>query len=218
MQSCERRRSRHSRQSAPLSLPAGISLPAPRGNTRVCLRPPMHHGLMTIISPQPHAKLMLRCKRLFQCAREDSKLRGDAAQQADMEVNEKDLDVHLHSLPERDVAGAQSAPLRRATSGKASVTTAAATNPGASVQSRGTAIELCCGMGGMGIGLRELGYEVKRAYDVWADAVSIYNHNFGDEARECNLLTGAGRQLVQEGRKGLGDLELFAAGPPCKGF
>jgi DNA (cytosine-5)-methyltransferase 1 len=71
----------------------------------------------------------------------------------------------------------------------------------------------------MGIGLRELGYEVKRAYDVWADAVSIYNHNFGDgAARECNLLTCAGRQLVQEGQNGLGDLELLAAGPPCKGF
>ena len=135
-----------------------------------------------------------------------------------MEANEKQLEARLHSSPQRDTARAQSAPLRRVTSGKAQEP-AAAVNQGSLAQSRGTAIELCCGMGGMGIGLRELGYEVKRAYDVWTDAVSIYNHNFGDDAaRECNLLTGAGRRLVQEGRKGLGDLELLAAGPPCKGF
>lgn len=135
-----------------------------------------------------------------------------------MEANEKQLEARLHSSPQRDTARAQSALLRRVTSGKAQEP-AAAVNQGSLALSRGTAIELCCGMGGMGIGLRELGYEVKRAYDVWTDAVSIYNHNFGDDAaRECNLLTGAGRRLVQEGRKGLGDLELLAAGPPCKGF
>jgi len=135
-----------------------------------------------------------------------------------MEANEKQLEARLHSSPQRDTARAQSAPLRQFTSGKAQEP-AAAVNQGSLAMSRGTAIELCCGMGGMGIGLRELGYEVKRAYDVWNDAVSIYNHNFGDDAaRECNLLTGAGRRLVQEGRKGLGDLELLAAGPPCKGF
>jgi DNA (cytosine-5)-methyltransferase 1 len=136
-----------------------------------------------------------------------------------MEANEKLPEAQLYSLPARDAALGRSTPLRRTTSGKASETTAAVTNPGSSVQPRGTVVELCCGMGGMGIGLRELGYEVKRAYDIWADAVSIYNHNFGESAaRECNLLTAAGRQLVQADREGLGDLELLAAGPPCKGF
>lgn len=85
--------------------------------------------------------------------------------------------------------------------------------------SRGAAIELCCGMGGMGVGLRELGFDVLQAYDIWDTAVSIYNHNHEHGAAlQCNLLTAAGRKLVSDGRKRIDDLELLAAGPPCKGF
>ncbi len=84
---------------------------------------------------------------------------------------------------------------------------------------RGTAVELCCGMGGMGIGLRELGFEVKRAYDLWDEAVAVYNHNFGETtAAVCNLVTAKGRALVQAGCAAIGEIELLAAGPPCKGF
>lgn len=86
-------------------------------------------------------------------------------------------------------------------------------------KSRGTAVEICCGLGGIGIGLRALGFKVARAYDNWADAVSIYNHNAGsDVAVECNILSGAGRKLIAADCKTLGDVELLAAGPPCKGF
>ena len=74
-------------------------------------------------------------------------------------------------------------------------------------------------MGGMGIGLRELGFDVKRAYDLWGDAVAIYNHNFGEDvASECNLLTARGHEQVRADCSGIGDIELLAAGPPCKGF
>jgi DNA (cytosine-5)-methyltransferase 1 len=74
-------------------------------------------------------------------------------------------------------------------------------------------------MGGIGLGLRGLGYEVGRAFDSWDQAVAIYNHNFGEEsAEECNLLSAAGRTRVSEVAKSLGDIELLAAGPPCKGF
>jgi DNA (cytosine-5)-methyltransferase 1 len=86
-------------------------------------------------------------------------------------------------------------------------------------QSRGSAIELCCGLGGIGIGLRALGFTVARAYDSWAEAVAVYNHNAGsDVAVKCNVLSSAGRELVTSDRKRLGDVELLAAGPPCKGF
>ncbi|MGH8643225.1 MAG: DNA cytosine methyltransferase [Gammaproteobacteria bacterium] len=88
-----------------------------------------------------------------------------------------------------------------------------------SISVRGVAVELCCGMGGMGIGLRELGFDVRAAYDVWSDAVAVYNHNFGEDAAQtCNLLQEAGRQLVRARKAHLGDIELLAAGPPCKGF
>ena len=33
------------------------------------------------------------------------------------------------------------------------------------------AVEPCAGMGGIGIGLRALGFTVAKAYDVWDDAV-----------------------------------------------
>ena len=84
---------------------------------------------------------------------------------------------------------------------------------------RGMAVELCAGFGGIGIGLRALGFNIAKAYDSWEDAVAIYNHNFGEEvAATANLLSERGRQLVDTDRRRIGDIELLAAGPPCKGF
>jgi DNA (cytosine-5)-methyltransferase 1 len=81
------------------------------------------------------------------------------------------------------------------------------------------AVELCAGLGGISIGLETLGFRVERAYDSWGEAVAIYNHNFGSEvAVQCNLLTEAGRKLVKADCKRMGDIELLATGPPCKGF
>jgi DNA (cytosine-5)-methyltransferase 1 len=83
----------------------------------------------------------------------------------------------------------------------------------------GTAIELCAGFGGIGLGLRALGFRIAKAYDSWKEAVEIYNYNFGDEvAVTANLLSEKGRQLVEADRRCIGDIELVAAGPPCKGF
>lgn len=83
----------------------------------------------------------------------------------------------------------------------------------------GTAVELCCGFGGIGIGLQARGFNIVRAYDSWKEAVAIYNHNFdGEIAATANLLSEKGRQLVEADRRRIGDIELLAAGPPCKGF
>lgn len=88
-----------------------------------------------------------------------------------------------------------------------------------SATQRGAAVELCCGMGGMGIALRELSYDVEAAFDSWSQAVEIYNHNFSDAvAQECNLLSRAGWGQVLAAKQAIGDIELVAAGPPCKGF
>ena len=84
---------------------------------------------------------------------------------------------------------------------------------------RGPAIELCGGMGGIGIALRSLRYEVAGAYDSWDKAVAIYNHNAPREvAEQCNLMAEAGRRLLEAAKRKLGAVELLAAGPPCKGF
>lgn len=82
-----------------------------------------------------------------------------------------------------------------------------------------SAIELCAGLGGIGIGLRALGYHVARAYDSWQTAVDVYNHNFpGEVAVTCNVLSEEGRQLIAADRRRIGAIDLLAAGPPCKGF
>lgn len=84
---------------------------------------------------------------------------------------------------------------------------------------RRVAVELCSGLGGIGIGLRALGFQVANAYDSWAGAVAIYNHNFpGEVATAINLMSEKGRKLVAANRRRLGETDLLAAGPPCKGF
>ena len=84
---------------------------------------------------------------------------------------------------------------------------------------RYTAVELCCGMGGIGIGLAAAGFRVVKAYDSWLDAVAIYNHNAPEPvAKTCNILSDDGRATIKKERWRLGDVDLVAAGPPCKGF
>ena len=81
------------------------------------------------------------------------------------------------------------------------------------------AVELCCGMGAIGIGLRSLGMRVAKAYDAWDAAVSVYNQNAPEPvAVKCDLLSRDGHNRVVSDCRRLGELELLAAGPPCKGF
>lgn len=81
------------------------------------------------------------------------------------------------------------------------------------------AVELCCGMGGIGIGLDSAGYEVVRAYDSWAPAINIYNYNAPKEvAMLCDILSDKGYADIVRDRRRLGEIDLLATGPPCKGF
>lgn len=81
------------------------------------------------------------------------------------------------------------------------------------------AVELCAGLGGIGLGLRRLGFQVARAYDSWDEAVAIYNHNAPESvAITCNLLSRDGKRTIASDARKLRGLDLLAAGPPCKGF
>lgn len=83
----------------------------------------------------------------------------------------------------------------------------------------GTAVELCCGMGAIGLGLRSLGFRVAHAYDSWDAAVAVYNHNAPKPvAAICDLLATEGLRRVKRDCRKLGEVDLLAAGPPCKGF
>jgi len=82
-----------------------------------------------------------------------------------------------------------------------------------------TAVELCCGLGGIGIGLAAAKYKVVKAYDSWPAATAIYNHNSPEPvANTCDLVSEEGLATVRRDRRNLGDIDLLAAGPPCKGF
>lgn len=86
-------------------------------------------------------------------------------------------------------------------------------------ESAPVAIELCSGMGAIGLGLRSLGFHVAHAYDSWDAAVAVYNHNAPEPvAVECDLLADEGHGRVKKDCRKLDGLDLLAAGPPCKGF
>ena len=69
------------------------------------------------------------------------------------------------------------------------------------------------------MGLAAAGYRVVKAYDSWPDAVAIYNHNAPEPvALICDILSNGGRATIEEESRRLGDVDLLAAGPPCKGF
>ena len=81
------------------------------------------------------------------------------------------------------------------------------------------AVELCCGIGAIGIGLRSLGIRIAKAYDSWSAAVTAYNHNAPEAvAVQCDLLSKDGYDRVVTDCRRLGGLDFLAAGPPCKGF
>jgi DNA (cytosine-5)-methyltransferase 1 len=80
-------------------------------------------------------------------------------------------------------------------------------------------VDLCCGLGGVTIGLRALGFDVAGAYDSWPEAVSVYNYNAPERlAVECDLLSDRTLRRVKEDCRKLGGVDLLAAGPPCQGF
>ena len=86
-------------------------------------------------------------------------------------------------------------------------------------ESAPVAVELCSGMGAIGLGLRSLGFRVAHAYDSWEAAVAIYNHNAVEPvAVECDLLAHGGLRRAKQDSGKLGGVDLLAAGPPCKGF
>lgn len=81
------------------------------------------------------------------------------------------------------------------------------------------AVEFCCGMGGIGIGLAAAGYKVVKAYDSWPAAVAVYNHNAPEPvAATCDIVTREGWNQIRNDGRQIGGIDLLAAGPPCKGF
>jgi DNA (cytosine-5)-methyltransferase 1 len=75
-------------------------------------------------------------------------------------------------------------------------------------QERLTVADLFCGAGGVAIGLRAVGFEVRWAADSASAAVATYRKNVGDHVEETEL------NALSE----IPPVDVIAGGPPCQGF
>lgn len=80
-------------------------------------------------------------------------------------------------------------------------------------------IETFCGAGGMSLGLRSAGIDVRLAFDLNPQAVETYNQNIADHCRVIDASTISGRQLLKmAGLSERGAVDIISGGPPCQGF
>lgn len=79
------------------------------------------------------------------------------------------------------------------------------------------AIDLFCGCGGIGLGLKNAGFDVVYANDVNEDALKTYSANFKETLVECGDITKINPLDVKKKIKNQ-KIDLIVAGPPCQGF
>jgi DNA (cytosine-5)-methyltransferase 1 len=79
-------------------------------------------------------------------------------------------------------------------------------------------VDSFCGPGGIGLGMKMVGFSLLLAFDHNEMAIKTHNCNLGAKAivADANQITGSeilsGANLIR------GDLALFTGGPPCQGF
>lgn len=71
-----------------------------------------------------------------------------------------------------------------------------------------TAIDLCCGMGGLSKGLLDAGIEVVQGVDIWPSALKVYARNLAVPTLRADLA-----RLPKLAR-----VDLICGGPPCQDF
>jgi DNA (cytosine-5)-methyltransferase 1 len=81
-----------------------------------------------------------------------------------------------------------------------------------------SSIESFCGAGGMALGIRGAGFEVKVAFDNDPAHVRTYNHNLGPHSHVMDASQVGGAELLAMAGIRRGELDLFSGGPPCQGF
>ncbi|CTS83461.1 TPA: DNA cytosine methyltransferase [Escherichia coli] len=80
-----------------------------------------------------------------------------------------------------------------------------------------TCIESFCGAGGMSLGLKQAGFDVRLAFDINENAVETYNKNIGNHCEKLDASIVSGKFLLE--KAGIKTrLDLFSGGPPCQGF
>jgi DNA (cytosine-5)-methyltransferase 1 len=79
-------------------------------------------------------------------------------------------------------------------------------------------IEGFCGPGGMSSGLKRSGFDILSAFDVDPPSVETHNANLGNHAFVADARNVRGSRLLHDNQLKIGELDLFAGGPPCQGF
>lgn len=80
------------------------------------------------------------------------------------------------------------------------------------------AIDLFCGAGGLGLGLRQAGFQIRAAVDNNPWAVKTYLRNLGGRTINANIQDLSLADLLSIARLEPGECDLLAGGPPCQGF
>lgn len=84
---------------------------------------------------------------------------------------------------------------------------------------RPIALDLFCGVGGLGLGVEQAGFDVVAAFDALEFNVETHKKNFPHTksfVADLSKLNGA--ELLELSKLRLGQLDLVTGGPPCQGF
>jgi len=84
-------------------------------------------------------------------------------------------------------------------------------------------VELCAGVGGLGLGFHAGGYRVSAAIEIDSAAVDTYSHNFPDvtilgPAAIGDIRKVKGADILAAAGLRIGDVDLIIGGPPCQGY
>jgi len=83
---------------------------------------------------------------------------------------------------------------------------------------RATAIDAFAGCGGLSLGLRRAGFDVRVAFDNNRFAAATYRRNIGGVFLQVDARKLAADELLAAARLKAGECALLAGGPPCQGF
>jgi DNA (cytosine-5)-methyltransferase 1 len=79
-------------------------------------------------------------------------------------------------------------------------------------------IDAFCGAGGLTLGLEWAGFTTAAAFDVDEKAIESFNLNIGSPGFVADASALTGSALLERVGLKVGELDLFAGGPPCQGF
>jgi DNA (cytosine-5)-methyltransferase 1 len=81
-----------------------------------------------------------------------------------------------------------------------------------------TCVDLFSGAGGLSLGLRRAGFDVRTAFDNNAAAMTTYAKNLGPHAHTIDILDLNAARIAELAALDGQPLDLLAGGPPCQGF